>query len=289
MNLITNLRTIIETEFQAIGKSLTAADINEMLYQFFNTFINKRVIAKPRSILTSAEVEQKKSSNPIWLQDFTEIVRKIENGEDINEHLSKLSVKTQYNDLMLNDWGIHHIHLSTTKKSPQQKFYNRSGFLLLVFFQDNVAYLIDVLPHPEHQEIVFWSQKEFMQVINNNWAELLQKWQLRGILGLERTISDTERSQLRGVHVNSLIQLDDKIFLGPGGGITAAGTSMEIQRSCDYLLENLENLQTVDDVQEVIEKKDGTRTEDTDFRLMFEDGQFYITGFESGIKIRVAH
>jgi hypothetical protein len=289
MNLIADLRTIITKEFQAEGKNPTATDIEQMLYQFFNIFMKKQVVAKPRSIFTSKELEQKKSNNPIWLQDFMVIVGKIENGDDINEHLSKLSVNAKYNDPMLNDWGIHHIHLSTTKKTPSQKFYDRSAYLLLAFFQDDVTYLIEVLPHPDHQDKVFWSQKNIIEIINNNWGKLLENWQLKGVVGTERNTSDIERSQLREVHINSPIQLGGQVFMGPGGGTTAAGTSVEVQMSCDNLLENLERFQTIDDVQQLIVELDSARTGDTDFTLVLEEDQFYIIGCESGIKINVAY
>lgn len=291
MNFTENLRTIITNEFHTHGKNPQETDIEKMLYQFFNTFMNKRVIAKPRSIFISKELEEKKLSNPIprWLQDLTAIVGKIENGNDINEHLNRDSFTVSYDDPMLNDWGIHHIHLSTTKSTAQQRFYDRGAYLLLAFFQAETTYLIDVLPHPNHQDKVFWSQKGFIEIIKNNWFELLQNWQIQGIIGVERDTSDTEHSHLREVQTNSPIQLDGQVFMGPGGGITAAGTSIEVQRNCDNLLENLERFQTVDDVQQVIEKYDGTRTEDTDFTLVFEDSQFYIIGSESGIKIRVAY
>jgi hypothetical protein len=44
---------------------------------------------------------------------------------------------------MLNDWGIHHLHLGT-KISKNTGFVERTGPLLFVKFEKNVAYFIGV-------------------------------------------------------------------------------------------------------------------------------------------------
>ena len=65
------------------------------------------------------------------------IERIIENGENILPHLSKRILNLTYNDALLNDWGIQHLHLGSTIEFDG--FVARTGPLLYCKFEPDNA------------------------------------------------------------------------------------------------------------------------------------------------------
>ena len=54
---------------------------------------------------------------PDQYQDAYEHIKKsLENGDDVNKHLSRGIKNLTSNDLMLNEWGIYHFHLHKDMK-----------------------------------------------------------------------------------------------------------------------------------------------------------------------------
>ena len=91
-----------------------------------------------------------------------DIVRAIEAGEDLTPRLSR-GVKTAYEpkpmrdkrlhrrrdlDLLIADWGVHHLHLGTTVCADG--FVERGDDLLFAAFGDDTAYL---LGHPSARQL----------------------------------------------------------------------------------------------------------------------------------------
>jgi hypothetical protein len=289
MNLINDLKTIIAEEFRNIGKTppfapLVRGELDTVLYHFVETFHHKRVPVKPRAVFASQQIKDQLANPTLpWIQSYTEIIQKIGGGEDINPYLSKNSIDIKRRDPLLNDWGIHHIHLNTKHSSADRQFSDRADYLLLAYFRAGSAYLINVY---RHKETNIWSKQELLRIIKQNWPVLLEDFHLKTCIGLETTISDEEYGELREVGMNSGIQIGDEVFIGPGGGITAAGTSVKIQRSVDDFLEDIEYyLKTPDDIRQMAEQRWETITDDTDFVLRYDGSTFFIAGSQSGKRV----
>jgi hypothetical protein len=140
--------TKLKTEDQ---KGLLVLDLRELFSKFYN-WQNRRVSVRPRRIHISRELEAKNRPEAKVLAE------KIKKGEDLTPHLST-RVKTVFTanpskpglgsrrdlDLLLSEWGIHHLHISTVVRA--NGFVKRGKDLLFVAFKKDDAYLIDLLDH----------------------------------------------------------------------------------------------------------------------------------------------
>lgn len=151
---------------------------------------------------------------------------RIQNGEDIKPYLSKKISDLDYNDPLLNDWGIHHLHLGLS--IDESDFIERTGPVLFVRFDIKKAYFINIMPHGS------WAKHELIKIIHNNWPETIEKFRIKAIYS-EKKYTDSEISILRKAGVYTLIEVDQGILYAPiGGGLNTATISTEVVTSCDY-------------------------------------------------------
>ena len=132
------------------------------------------------------------------------IEQKIRNGEWIVPYLHKKITLPDYDDLLLNDWGIHHLHLGT--KVCADGFVNRTGQLLYVCFSDTIdfygsgdigAYFIGVMDHHT------FTAQALIQILYDNWPHILQPMKLGGKLYGDR-LTDKDIKALRKGHLDVL-------------------------------------------------------------------------------------
>lgn len=111
----------------------------EVSHIYFN-FIKRRILPKSREIKISKEFKCPKE----YKEGLDILKSKIKKGEDLIPYLSKNILKVNYNDSLLNDWGIYHLHLGKKKKD---NFIERTGPLLFAKFDDENAYFINIYSH----------------------------------------------------------------------------------------------------------------------------------------------
>jgi hypothetical protein len=110
------------------------------------------VSIRPRTVHISQELQAKSRPEVLVLAD------KIEKGANLNPHLSE-RIETVFMatpedpglryredlDLLLNEWAIHHLHISTILQT--NGFVKRGREVLFAAFRHDDAYLIDFLDH----------------------------------------------------------------------------------------------------------------------------------------------
>lgn len=101
-----------------------------------------------------------------------------------------------------------------------QYFNERSGQLLFVMFANNSAHFIQVESH--HESEVF-AKKEYLEIINNEWPELLSPFELRGVIDLAYHPTNEEIKLLRKNNINISFKISDKVYAQPGGGYSGSG------------------------------------------------------------------
>lgn len=203
---------------------------SDLLIIYFN-WMDRLIDAAPRRVHASGAVE----ANPLrwdarYRRAFDAVRVKIEAGEPLTPHLSR-GVRIGYEaarhgpkglrrrrdlDLLLADWGVHHLHLST--KVTDDGFVERTGPLLLGVFHAADAYLIDIIDHGE------WSRQSIMETVVRHWPDAGILYEMKGVLGLDRSVSNADRKQLREAGINVPLEIDGKVYMSPCG-ITTAGTS----------------------------------------------------------------
>ena len=187
----------------------------------------RRLISlEPRHILKSKNF----SCTPEHRNALTEIEQLILYGGNLTPYLSRRIKKFNYNDLLLNDWGIHHLHLGT--EMDPDGFINRTDIgrpLLYCHFAGDYAYFIDILPHGS------WTSQKLITTMHENWPELLSFF--RQSHRNRTRLSDEEIKELRRKKINYFITMNDGTTYSPlGEGSTLAGTNIyDVMRTNQYL------------------------------------------------------
>ncbi|MBE6444041.1 MAG: hypothetical protein E7020_05175 [Alphaproteobacteria bacterium] len=94
-----------------------------------------------------------------------------EKGSSILPYLSTHSNHLTYNDYMLNDWGIIHLHIHPLDKRTK---YN-DNFLLFTYVWGNNVFFLDVRNHSN------FADKDLLDILDRNWQGLLDGCSLKGI------------------------------------------------------------------------------------------------------------
>lgn len=161
-------------------------------------------------------------------QSIEMLEKKLSAGEDINSYQSRglrrndLSSKntSDRTDRLWAEWGIHHLHLTIQKPRPGDYFHPRSDWHLLVMFAGKNALYLDAVPHLQGNQ---YSDVDLLRIAVESWPDYMAKYELRGI-ATARVITSEQRERLRKGGVNTPVEIDGKIYMGPNWGLTSAVT-----------------------------------------------------------------
>lgn len=225
IDFLSDWANILAKELEVRGYSLLGdEDVNKISQMYFN--LQKRLISCQKRQINIA----KEFSCPTEHLTGLEILKdKILKGEDLRPHLSKKIVELDYDDPLLNDWGIHHLHIGTGL--DERGFIKRTGPVLFALFDESSVYFINVMAHGA------WSNQEMLRILYRNWPDLINKYRLNGIIGSEYSLNNSEIALLRKSNVQTTIEVEPGVVLFPiGGGYMTSGISMEvIMVSDDYI------------------------------------------------------
>lgn len=165
---------------------------------------------------------------------------KVSAGDDLRPYQSTLLERADFNDGMLNDFGIQHFHLGTTSHPTKPGFMARTDPVLFGMAREDDFYSLGCYHHGD------WSKTVALDNIHANWPDVLGSHAIKGVQ-LTQTYTDEEIERLRRAGINALTQRPDGTFhVGPGGGITTAKTSTrvsldltKIRRLCNELHRSL--------------------------------------------------
>jgi hypothetical protein len=220
---------------------LNGLDAHGLLVVYHN-WMNRLVRPQPRQVRKSRAFEQ----NPIFAQrksDIDQIIADIEEGRDVRKYLSrdiKIPVQNPRKkskgrrrdlDLMLNDWGVHHLHIST--QIEPNGFVKRDGPLLFAVFKPQVAYLIDVMKHRD------WTRVHVLEVLATEWSDEGVIYEVIGILDGPKSYTDEERAKKRAAGLSAPFVKINGRFFAPAGGITATGTSDNASINSGHIMRTL--------------------------------------------------
>lgn len=231
----------------------------------------KNIVPIPRTVEESDTIEKRLKEIPEHRRiAYAAIKKKLEDGEDVLGHLSDKAKKSKFTDLLLADWGIHHLHLSIHKKKPSDRFYQRSGFLAFVKIELDKALIVDIRPHGE--DSVF-CKRELLEILHRNWPDQLEPHRLRSVIDVAYEPSDEERHALRKAGVNVITKIGDAVYMGPGGGITGAATSLTVGMQVDRVMRTVKHFEeTATNRQQVIAQRLGVPDHQVKLELRFDRG-----------------
>lgn len=187
-----------------------------------------RLIPKQRYIVKkSNELQQKINLNNFSnLNDINGIrlvINKLQNGQDVTPHLSRTVKSELYNDALFNDWNLYHMHLGINVETDG--FVNRTENVLFALRDKNIIYLVDVLPHGNHN--IPWTNEELLKIIDNNWPFLLTPYDISdSVIQTSIDFNAQEHYKLRKAQLNVIKKINNRILIPINMGQTLAGTSV---------------------------------------------------------------
>jgi len=190
----------------------------------------------------------------------------VESGKDLNPHQSR-NYRPTFNDLLLNDLGIRHFHLT----APTAR---REDPLLFAIATGDAFYAIGVGRHST------FTKDALIEVVHANWPDLLAQFREPGVKpGSYRGPSD--RVAFRNLGFVTKIQVNDgTVYWPPGGGLTTGGLgkhrglSMSVVVEANRAMTYIRNLEC--DVLDAADRL-AAMNEGSDKRLMlaYKDGQLF--------------
>ena len=204
----------------------------ELLHVFLN-YDNRCIKPIHRKVYYSKALEQSLANTYVKYKPvIDEIARKLRSGQPVMDRLSKKMKDVLYEDGMLNDWHLYHFHLGETVEND---FCQRTGELLIGFIplHKEDMYFLKIIP--DHQGNAVFADKELIEIIQANWPELLDTFRLKGA-SLEYDLSSQQYYQMRKAGIMAPVQIGDSVYVGPGLGVTSAGTSLQVQRKADFII-----------------------------------------------------
>lgn len=270
----------LRNELSGFGYSLDSYEDEEVVHTFLN-LLKRLVSPVPRRVLKSREFQCPEDLR----QGLSDVERIITQGQALTPYLSRLIRRPDYDDPLLNHWGIHHIHLGTVMESDG--FIKRTGPVLFCRFDEANAYLISVLPHGS------WAKQEMVGVLHRNWSDSIKQFRLNGVNGLARPVSDQDVQTLRKRSVNSMVEIEEGVVYVPmGGGFATSGISVDVVRHADYCRGRLSSMQqsVIDNIAEIAKdaKNKGVAfPEKPQFGLEVKDDELYAVEINSMLAVRL--
>lgn len=181
---------------------------------------------RPRVILKAAGFQ----CPPQHLQGLNQLELAIRRGEDLTPYRSKNVASAGSRDGLLDYWGIHHFHLGAALMNDG--FVERTEQLLFCLIHEEYACFLKVAAHNPSP----WAEKDLIEVIHQNWPEVIGPYRIPNISSLSPEISDEDRKELRAANVTTFLDMQDgTIYCEPGFGNTSGGLHLTDLGRADHI------------------------------------------------------
>lgn len=233
------MTTIVHADFQrdlaaemsqivaAAGFEVSAdADTEDACVRYANLQL-RSIGVRPRQVSHSAELVAR-TLRPDIAAALASIERKFTEGGNVNPHLSTNLHDPLYNDPLLNEWGVHHLHLDLPSGRPARRpgYVRRADQLLFVFVTPTRALFLDVGIHGE------WPDKRFVEILHANWPDEVAPWRCDMVVGAD--VIDHAWARRCGLSIATVLS-DGTVYMSLGGGYVKSGLSLNVRRMVDSL------------------------------------------------------
>lgn len=210
---------------EACRQALEAMPVGELVTRYVNWSL-RFPAPRSRQVLKSKEFEantaRDKFAEPLGI-----ILPAIETSQDLSRWLSRdvrfgyvanSTPKSQDKDRLLNDWGVHHLHLETKPHPKDPRFVARTNEVLFVMFKGEAAYVLDIFLHQQ------WTSRRVVEIAVGNWPEAGLFSELRGVIRVRPDVDESGHEKLRRNGVMAPVSVNGKFYVG--GGYSRAGLSL---------------------------------------------------------------
>ena len=285
MDFRDDLYEIAKQLLDRCGVDTSSAKISR---DFIEMYMNIRLKLIPK------QKYQVSRSNYLTSKNFSQEIRdgidfvqkKLEQGVDITSHMSKRILDGTFPDLLFSDWGIYHLHLGLSMKG---NFIERTGEVLFLSIQGSRAYFIDVRDHGKNGEKHVFAQFDLLQILANEFPEVIKPFELKAITGLSHNVTDPEEISIyRNGGVSLAHEINGKVYAPMGGGITTASTSVRVVEETDRLLSWADDLEKNinekrDTIDSILSRDVNYEADNADFHLCTDYNELLLVDKHSGI------
>jgi len=212
-----------------LRKPVSTSEVDERLIHWLE-LKNRQLPAARWKVVKSREF----LANPFtatYAAGLRLIESNFDNGVSNRAHQSRSVNKTAYRDLLFNDWGTHHFHLSDRFDQRRDGLCNNTSPVLFAYFDDDTVYFIDILEHGDRD---VWARDHLVKVLASNWPNLARSFELKGVIPA-KSRSSSERIDLRKAGVASVVDIDGIAYAPFGLGLTTDGGSARFTlKQCIY-------------------------------------------------------
>jgi len=197
----------------------TSKQLDELFHLYCNK-INKQISKSKYKVFMSKELNKDtKGLNNIIVKIKKDFEKN--NINLLNKRLSKASIKEDKNDLLLNNWGIYHLHLGSISKN---KFSKRTNLLLFIKIINNKVYFLDIKEHGNFSSI------DFIKIMHNNWEEEIKLFRVKDFTNIEPKLNEKEVYKFWKLGINAILTFNDTndievAYYPIGGGVNINKTS----------------------------------------------------------------
>lgn len=244
-----SLANAFRQDLNAIGKALIQAfglrfreevpNLSEPLPRWFD-FRFRYVEPKPRLVVCSDRVPNLPISQvPRPLLSFIE---RVASGQDINPYQGRgLKLKhdtsgrdhSKRTDYLFAAWNILHFHLSDAPIPAGQYFSKSADWLAFAIVTDQQFVLIDVVRHPSLEG---FSDPALLETVARCWPEYMEQFRIKRPPSSECPLTRAEIHHLRSHGANAPFFYNGHSYIGPGGGYTSAGSTMNVTAAMARIL-----------------------------------------------------
>ena len=205
------------------------AALVERVFLDWMHFRGVKLSAVPRKVRVFNGIAAQVNFSPVLL----EVASCLERGHSIADRLSrKLTKSDKINefrkDFLFWNFGIAHIHLGRAFETVNRRAGGDQ--VLYAYIDERDAVFLEIGKHD------FTMRNSLLRALKSAAPEILDRWELKGIDGLSRNVSEAERTQLVKKGVNVPIELDGQYYTAPGGGLVSSRASMKLRRDLDELI-----------------------------------------------------
>jgi hypothetical protein len=211
LDLEKDFAEVLRQRLAAAGYPPINGETNKDTITRYLNVLNRRIERRARETKKAAGF----SCPPEHQACLDALLKVSEAGGDLRPYQSRAMETDNYDDGMLNAWGLHHFHMGTEPHPRFPTYKARTGQLLYGVVTDETLYCLCVLPHKH------WSDQELIELLDKNFPELTAKSTLKGQLkGLAVRYSDADVQKLRNAGINTLTETSTgNIIAPPGGGM----------------------------------------------------------------------
>lgn len=234
IDFLADWRATLQQRLTGMGYPANPSDSFQIVSTKYFNARHRRITQQPRDILKAPQF----SCPPELAMALSRLGNAIQVGTDLMPYQSTRLSSPKFDDYLLNDWDIHHLHLGTGPHPKVPNFVARSGPVLFARLTSNTAYFIGVLAHGS------WTMIQLIEILHQNWPSSIQEQRIAGAVATEKKPADIDVEMLRGANVNTLLEIAPGVVYRPlGGGYTLDGTAMRVAMTVTRSVQTLRKLE----------------------------------------------